>query len=239
MHPDELSLLPVTDTSPHPLCAVFFDLDGTLIDSLPDLVRAANALRREYRLDPLPGATIAGFIGDGVRHLAGCTIAGRRAFTFSDQTLDHLYRRFIVHYERHLTDATVCYPGVAETLDKLHERGIALALISNKSEALVNRLLAFFRLNPFFGVVFGGDSLERKKPHPMPLKQAASNLNIPIESALMVGDSRNDLLAGKAAGSRTCLVDFGYGDPARLRRDHATRPDLCIGRLSELLKLFP
>ncbi len=218
--------------------AVFFDLDGTLIDSLPDLVGAANALRKDDQLDPLPPATIAAFLGDGVRYLAARTITGRWKFDFSGAQLDHLHRNFIAHYQRHLSDKTLCYPGAAETLETLHEKGVALALITNKPELLAKKLLAFFRLAPFFRVVLGGDSLAEKKPHPLPLQETARRLDIPIDRTLMVGDSRNDLLAAKAAGSRTCLVEFGYGNAKQLCADTVTRPDIRIARLPDLLNLF-
>ena len=106
--------------------------------------------------------------------------------------------------------------------------GIPLAVITNKNEVLTIKLLKALGLSDYFSLVLGGDSLPEKKPSPAPLLHAAEVLGVPVENMIMVGDSRNDILAAKAAGCPSIGVTFGYGDMAELSKHEATRPDISI-----------
>lgn len=221
----------------HVIKAVFFDLDGTLINSLPDLSAAANALRASHGLSPLPRETIRSFIGDGVIALASRAITGQHDFSLPTEKIRQYRQEFIAYYSEHLTDLTELFNGVKETLAGLKSRGMHIVLITNKGEQGAKALLGHFAIASYFDAIYGGDSCARCKPDPMPLNDAMTKLNLAPENVLMVGDSANDILAGKAAGCQTALVNFGYGDVQPLTQIPATKPDIVISHLSEILAL--
>ena len=138
------------------------------------------------------------------------------------------------HYAEHIADATRPYPGVAAGLALLKSLGIPLAVVTNKSETLAVKLLRALGLADHFSLIVGGDTLSEKKPSPAPLLYAAETLGVPPQNMLMVGDSRNDILAARAAGCPAVGVSYGYADMAALSRDPATRPDLVVSSLPEI-----
>ena len=201
--------------------AIAFDLDGTLCHTLPDLVAAANASRAHMGLPPLPDATIESYIGDGIPRLVHRVLTNSRDGDADAPPAAHaeVYRYFTAYYLEHLSDKTRPYPQVPETLAALAQRGIALAVITNKNEAHAKQLLADLDLAHYFARIYGGDSLAEKKPSPLPL------------------DSANDILAGKAAGCPTVAVTYGYADVRALQQTPATRADYLIDQFAELLTL--
>ena len=216
--------------------AIAFDLDGTLCHTLPDLVAAANASRAHMGLPPLPDATIESYIGDGIPRLVHRVLTTRRDGDADAPPAAHAeaYRYFTAYYLEHLSDKTRPYPHVAETLAALAQRGIALAVITNKNEILAVELLKQLGLADYFSLILGGDSLSEKKPSPLPLQHATEVLGIDPANMIMVGDSRNDIIAAKAAGCLSVGVTFGYGDMTLLSQDKATKPDWIIGSLPEI-----
>lgn len=220
-----------------PLSAIAFDLDGTLIDSLPDLTASANATRAYYGMPPLSKALIKTFIGDGVVDLVRRTLNGDKdspAPNYFDDALAY-YRE---HYRTHLYDNTVLYPNVFDTLHSLADRGIPMAIVTNKPEAQARALLKHFALLPLFKAVYGGDTLPVRKPDPTPVLAAIRDMGATPESTLMVGDSPNDILSGKAAGCATFLLHFGYGDIAAMLQDSRTIPDYQADDFAALLTFF-
>ena len=141
---------------------------------------------------------------------------------------------FVQYYAEHIADRTRAYPETEAGLGLLKSLGIPLAVITNKNEVLAVKLLEALGLSDYFSLVLGGDSLPEKKPSPVPLLHAAEVLGVPVENMIMVGDSRNDILAAKAAGCPSIGVTFGYGDMAELSKHEATRPDWTIGSLPEI-----
>ena len=141
---------------------------------------------------------------------------------------------FVQYYAEHIADRTRAYPETEAGLGLLKSLGIPLAVITNKNEVLAVKLLEALGLSDYFSLVLGGDSLSEKKPSPAPLQHAAEVLGVPVENMIMVGDSRNDILAAKAAGCPSIGVTFGYGDMAELSKHEATRPDWTIGSLPEI-----
>ena len=125
-----------------------------------------------------------------------------------------------------------------ETLAALQQRGLALAVITNKNETHAKQLLADLDLARYFAHIYGGDSLPEKKPSPLPLTSTAAAFGVAPHEMLMVGDSANDILAGKAAGCPTVAVTYGYADVRALQQDPATRADYLIERFDELLNLI-
>lgn len=217
---------------------VAFDLDGTLVDSIPDLAAAANAMRVELGLSELPREVVQGYVGDGVGVLV------HRSLTASHDGVadEHLWQQglpiFMRHYAHHIAHATRPYPETEVALDLLKQLGLPLVVVTNKNELLATKLLKELNLVDYFSMVVGGDTLPEKKPSPAPLLHVAEVFGVAPEQMLMVGDSHNDFLAAKAAGCPCVGVSFGYGDVAQLSRDLATKPDWIVDRLVELDELL-
>lgn len=217
--------------------AIAFDLDGTLIDSLPDLARAANHLRQHYQLNELSEAEIQSYIGDGAIELVHRVLTGKKEGR-DPERIEEAFALYRDYYRKHLTIATRLYPQVRETLAELHQRHIPLAVVTNKPEAYARTILEHFQLSQYFRAIYGGDTFSERKPHPMPLQEAAKIMNIAPEEMLMVGDSANDILSGKAAGSPTALLSYGYGETDELVQNPATKADYLLHDIQSLLDLL-
>ncbi len=201
-----------------------FDLDGTLVDSLPDLATALNLLRDELSLPPLNRAEIARMIGDGA------TMLVRRATpaeSFSTQRV----QRFLDLYRAHLLDETRIFPGIDQFL--MHHQGRRMAVVTNKPYDLSLAILCELGLDAFFSVLVAGNGRRRKKPDPEPILEALWKLEAAPQQAVMIGDHHTDLRAGKAAGVQTCFCAFGYG------HDDGLCPDYRAESGTDLLRLFP
>lgn len=207
--------------------AVLFDLDGTLVDSVPDLAAAANRLLAELGRQPLGEAEIAAMVGDGVAKLVERALAARQA---GDAALAPAIARFTTFYEADATARTRPYPGVPEGLAALARAGAALAVCTNKSERATHAVLDGLGLASFFAAVLGGDSLPTHKPDPAPLVAALNRLGVAPAQAAMVGDHRNDVLAAQGAGTAAIFARYGYG----LAGLGALRPDAMIDRFADL-----
>lgn len=203
--------------------AIVFDLDGTLIDSAPDLKAALNVLLREQgrRALELPETIL--MIGDGARRLVERAFAATGGGSGIEADLDLLTRRFLDIYERAATTLTVPYPGVEATLARLMDAGLALGVCTNKPYRATRRILEELDLVRFFQAVVGGDTLEGiRKPDPRALLFAISEMNAAPTATVMVGDNANDVAAARGAGIPIILVEGGYtGTPAaELGADH-------------------
>lgn len=186
--------------------ALIFDLDGTLIDSAPDIHAAANKVFSAKGLSPFPFESVRGFIGNGVGVLIHRLLASRN---LAGDTRLHaeLVENFISLYEEAF-DLTQLYPGVAEALTSLATAGHPLAICTNKPEGPARAALRHFGLQPLFPVVIGGDSLAQRKPDPAPLLAAVAALG--GGRALFVGDSEVDAETAHAAGIPLALYTGGY-----------------------------
>jgi phosphoglycolate phosphatase len=193
--------------------AIVFDLDGTLIDSAPDIGSALNSLLAERGRAPLALMTIRTMIGDGSTELV------RRAFAatgagLSDDQLSEAVRRYVDLYAAHPVSSGCVYPGVHETLRALAAAGVRLGLCTNKPSRVVAGVLPALGLASYFGVVCGGDTLSARKPDGAPLLWVLDRLGLPsVEApgrAAMVGDGRNDVLSARAAGVPVIAVSYGY-----------------------------
>lgn len=202
-----------------------FDLDGTLVDSRADLAASANHLRAAWSMPPLPEAEVGKLIGHGL----GKLVRGLLSIEDSHEVergMD-VFRR---HYREHCLDRTRLYEGVLETLAALDGR--AMAVVTNKPKSFTDQILLGLGIASRFGLVLGADSTPKRKPDPMPILVAMERLGATPRETLVVGDSDTDVIAGKAAGARTCGVTYGIGDVAVLR-GHA--PDHLIDRFPDLL----
>ncbi len=207
--------------------AVFFDLDGTVIDSRADLATGVNATREELGLAPLPQETVIGFVGSGARYLLEHAIPERTG------AFDELWPRFVANYRAHMLDETVLYPGVRSAITELHDRGWLLGVNTNKPNFATREILGHFGLLRYFGdaVVAGGDCAEMK-PSPMPLRECAARMRGHRLSShdWMVGDNWTDMECGANAGVKTAFCTFGFGHL------NGRRYTIKVNRLDELLR---
>lgn len=214
--------------------AIAFDLDGTLCDSIPDLAASANAMRAHFHLPPLDTAQIESYVGDGIGALVHRSLTADPQGQAPQHEWEEGFAFFIRYYKDHIADHTRPYPETEAGLSLLKSLGIPLVVITNKNELFATELLTQLKLANYFSLILGGDSLPEKKPSPLPLQHAAEVLNVPLANMMMVGDSRNDMLAAKAAGCFAVGVTYGYGDMQELVHNPDTKPDWLIGKLPEI-----
>ena len=186
------------------MSAIVFDLDGTLIDSAPDIRAAANGMLKEEGRDPLDLATITSFIGNGLPNLVGLVIEARRLDMARHEALT---ARVLDHYTAGNGALTKLYPNVRDVLETLHRDGHHLGLCTNKLIAPTRDILGHFGLTNLFRVVIGGDSLAERKPHPTPLLATFEALGSP---GIFVGDSEVDAETARRAKIRFALFTEGY-----------------------------
>lgn len=190
---------------------LIFDLDGTLIDSLPDLIDATNHLRQNYRLPPLNADEVRKLIGQGARSLVA-----RALPTATPQQVEDGLEIFLSYNLAHIADKTTLYPGVVETLQALEGQGIPLCVLSNKNVGLCREVLAKLGIAQFFPAVFGADSFPFRKPSPEPVLALLKEFQVATRECVIVGDSINDMAAGEGAGVVTVGCSYGYGDSSEL-----------------------
>lgn len=209
-----------------------FDLDGTLIDSVPDLADAVDLALADRGLPAAGEAKVRDWVGNGSRRLVERALEDALGCAPSAALLDAAHEGFLHHYGQAPSVRTRLYAGVAQTLEALADRGLTLALVTNKPAAFIAPILETFGLTTRFGLCLGGDSLPRRKPDPLPLTHLSRHFGVAPGDCLMVGDSRHDIEAGKAAGFRTLAVSYGYnhGEPVA-----ASGPDALVDSLSQLV----
>jgi phosphoglycolate phosphatase len=190
--------------------AVMIDLDGTLLDTAPDLADAAEAMLKELGLPTLELAEIKTYIGNGVSRLV------KRCLTrdLHAEPDAELFARALAiyekHYGAHVSRKSQPFPGVVEGLQKLQQAGFKLACVTNKAAQFTLPLLRDTGLLSYFDLVLSGDSLPKKKPDPLPLLHAAQAFGIDPADLLLIGDSLNDTQAARAAGCPVFCVPYGY-----------------------------
>lgn len=212
--------------------AILFDLDGTLVDSAPDLWRATNHVLTLRGYPALELGHVRDYVGNGARFLLARGFWGLEASPpANDPDFETAVADFLDHYRRHITDHSHPYPGVVETLETLKKRGFPLAVVTNKVESLTRIMLDNLNLTRFFDIVVGGDTLPERKPHPLPILHAVQHLGVTPETAVMIGDSETDALAARAAGCCLIIVSHGYNRNLPLAELH---PDVIIDHFNQL-----
>ncbi|AXK40052.1 phosphoglycolate phosphatase [Crenobacter cavernae] len=212
--------------------ALAFDLDGTLVDSLPDLAAAANAMREHFGLAQLSAERVASHVGDGLAKLVHRTLTDEKDGVAEVSQWEAGLAFFARYYREHLADLTRPYEGVAEALQLLRAKRLPLAVVTNKPAAFAVPLLEQLGLAEHFSLILGGDSLPEKKPSALPLVHTAEVFGVAPEKLAMVGDSINDVLSARAAGCPVVAVSYGYGSLAD------GDADATVGNLVELYDLL-
>jgi phosphoglycolate phosphatase len=205
---------------------VIFDLDGTLIDSSRDLANSVNATRAHLGLAPIEDAVVYSYVGNGAPVLI------RKALgpAYSDDAVESALQYFLSYYREHMLDYTTLYSGVREVLDQFHTAGIKMAVLTNKPVRFSQAIIDGLGLTAHFGRVYGGNSFEQKKPHPIGIETLMAECDSARDRTMMVGDSGVDIRTARNAQVKACGVTYGF-QPETLVADP---PDLLVDRLEQL-----
>ena len=217
-----------------PPALVALDLDGTLVDSVPDIAWCIDRTMLRFGIPPRGEALVRAWVGNGVERLVDRALTGEPDAAADPDLSREACAVFLELYAAHGHDRSRVYPGVRSGLAALGAHGAILACITNKPHAPAVDLLAHLELLDSFELVLGGDSLPRRKPHPLPLLHACSVLGVPVERSVFAGDSVNDVLAARAAGMRVVCVSYGYNHGWDVSD---AGPDAVIDSLDELAAL--
>ena len=216
---------------------LLFDLDGTLVDSRWDLVNSVNLMLVDFGLEPIAGEGVLGFVGEGIELLIERSLAfalGNQPGSDHVREALHVYRS---HYAVHLLDTTRTNPEVEATLNYFAD--LPKAVVTNKPVGLTRKLLEGLSLHGHFAAIIGGDSLSQRKPSAEPLLEAARLCGRPAARCLMVGDSRIDIEAGRAAGIDTCGYIPGFRGRGELEAAGANLLINCFSELRDLVGVAP
>jgi phosphoglycolate phosphatase len=219
---------------PIEIAAVAFDLDGTLVETLPDLHEAAVRMLAQTGRPAVPESTVRTYIGDGVERLVKRLLTGELDGEPDAESFEKAAASFRSHYASVLTRASHPFTGVVSTLGILRERGFKLACVTNKPMRFSEPLLRGLGLAAYLDLIIGGDSLPRKKPDPLPLLYIAGEFGIEPAQLLMVGDSPIDTGAARAAGCPVFCVPYGYRGTLTVQELDC---DAIVPTLPDLLKL--
>jgi phosphoglycolate phosphatase len=189
--------------------AVVFDLDGTLVDSAPDLWRATNHILASLGRRPISLDDVRGFVGHGARALIARGLAATGDGADRD-TIEKLFAEFIRYYGEHIAEGSQAFPGVIALLDRLAEHGFRLGVCTNKLEGLSVSLLEALDLAKYFDAIVGPDTIGIAKPDPAVYRETLKRMNEPVGQSVMIGDSETDILTARAAGVPVIAVTFGY-----------------------------
>lgn len=212
-----------------------FDLDGTLVNSLPDLALSLNSAFAEVGLPQAPEELVLTWIGNGadVLFAKGLDWTGR-ASEFSEEELKNIKHRFGHFYGENVCNISKLYPNVKETLEALHAQGHILAVVTNKPTKHVLPVLQAFGIDHLFSETLGGQSLPAIKPHPAPLYYLCGKFGLYPHEMLFVGDSKNDILAAKAAGCQSVGLTYGYNYNIPISE---SEPDFVFDDFAEILTI--
>ena len=198
-------------TQPHDILAVLFDLDGTLVDSAPELGAAADKMRTDRGMPSLPSALYRPLAGAGARGMLGVAFG----ITPEAAEFDVLREEFYVNYETRMLTGTPIFDGIAELVDALRAQGLGWGVVTNKAARFTDPLTRAMPLFASAGAIVSGDTTPFSKPHPEPLLEAARRLGVAPGRCMYVGDDERDIVAGRAAGMHTVAATYGYmGDQA-------------------------
>lgn len=208
---------------------IVFDLDGTLIDTAPDLIDTLNVVFAREGWPPVPYETARKLIGGGARIMIARGIAAE-GIAIAPAKLDQLFADFIAHYTEHIADRSRPFPGLTDALDELATRGCRFAVCTNKLERLSTLLLKQLKLADRFAAICGQDTFGVQKPDPEVLRRTIAAAGGNLTQAIMIGDSATDIRTARAAGIPVIAVDFGYSE----RPVSEFGPDRIISHFAQL-----
>jgi len=215
----------------NPIKLICFDLDGTLVNSVPDLRLSLNAMLDDLKLPHVNDLIVKTWVGNGIPKMVERCLE----HVESQYSLEAAITIFEGYYQQFLNTESGLYPTVKSTLFKLQDKGYKIALVTNKAEQFLPELLRYFGINRCFDLLLGGDTLAKNKPDPMQVDYACEYFNVEKSQVVMVGDSRNDIYAGQNAHVKTIALTYGYnyGEPIG-----DINPDYIINHFDELLTLL-
>lgn len=211
---------------------VLFDLDGTLVDSIPDLTSAVDAMLMTLGLEPAGQAQVSHWVGNGAPKLVERAIQAMSAESLTEARLTQANQLFNEHYQYHNGEQACVYQGALAFLQHLHQQKISMGIVTNKPSQFTEQLLERLNLAHFFNLVLSGDSLPEKKPSPEPLLHAMDFFAKGPQDTLMVGDSINDVKAARSANVSVVAVSYGYNHGEQI---DTANPDKVVDSLAELL----
>lgn len=214
---------------------VLLDLDGTLVDSIPDLARCLNLALSDLGLPQRELDSIRNWVGNGLDKLVHRALTDNMDAEADAAQHAQVKQVFMDYYHAEPCKLSDCYPGVREGLALLEENNIRMGVVTNKNEEFVAPILETLGIDRHMSIIIGGNTLAERKPHPLPLLHAAEAFGTKPTSALMVGDSVSDVKAARAADFQIVCVSYGYNHGQDIR---TTNPDAVIDSLAELPTLF-
>ncbi|MCW8931760.1 MAG: phosphoglycolate phosphatase [Gammaproteobacteria bacterium] len=214
---------------------VLIDVDGTLVDSVPDLAFCVDEMLKAIDMAPHGEAEVRHWVGNGVERLVRRALIGKLDGEPDEALFNKAYPIFMDLYAENTSKRSCLYPGVKEGVEYLKQAGYKLGCVTNKAEAFTHPLLKDLGLFDYFESIVSGDSLEKKKPDPMPLVYSAEKLGVLPEDSLMLGDSISDVKAARAAGFQIICMSYGYNHGVDIRESN---PDVVIDSMAELKELL-
>ena len=214
---------------------VLIDVDGTLVDSVPDLAYCVDEMMAELGRPAHGEAKVRNWVGNGVERLVRRALVGQLDGEPREEEFDRAYPVFLDLYAANTSQRSVLYPGVREGLDFLQQSGFALGCVTNKASQFTIPLLKDLGIHDRFSIIVSGDTLPVKKPDPGPLLHAAEFFGVAPREALMLGDSKSDVAAARAAGFQIVCMSYGYNHGEDIR---AYAPDAVIDSMAELAQIL-
>ncbi len=214
---------------------VLIDVDGTLVDSVPDLAYCVDEMLKQLGMTPYGEGEVRHWVGNGVERLVRRALTGQLEGEPDEELFNTGYPIFMELYKENTSKRSCLYPGVKEGVEYLKASGYKLGCVTNKAAEFTHPLLKDLGLFDYFESVVSGDTLERKKPDPMPLLYSAEKLGVAAEDSLMLGDSISDVKAARAAGFQIICMSYGYNHGVDIRE---ANPDAVIDSMVELKELL-
>ncbi len=213
---------------------VLLDLDGTLVDSVPHLTLSIDSMLRDLKMEPVGEENVSKWVGNGAEPLVKRALTGEIDCEPDNELFQKAFALFSDYYIQ-FNERSRLYPGVRDAIEHLKALSCKLGCITNKRAKFTEPLLRSLGVHDAFHIIISGDTLPKKKPDPLPLLHAAESLGVGLDKTLMIGDSRNDIEAARAAGVPVLCVNYGYNHGVDIADD---KPDYIVNSLSELKEMI-
>ena len=216
---------------------IIFDFDGTLIDSGPDLALSVNHMLKSLNYDTFSQEIIHGWIGNGALTLVKRALLGKVDISeaIDSELFEKALKLLLDFYAKNVCVETTVYPNVEKTLKVLKDNGYVMAIVTNKPFAFIEPILVTLKLDSYFSYYLGGDSLDKKKPNPEPLLHVCKKLSLHVEQSVMIGDSKNDIIAAQNANMQSIGVSYGYNYGEDIGNYN---PDVVVDDIYEIVSIL-